>query len=125
MPPRSAWLRRAISIPVLLLSTVLLTAVAPWLLLLAGLVDLLRGTASCRTVLFFWGFLLSECVALPVMALGALVAPRGEAMLRWNTALQAWWVRVLGGLLGNQRNNCWNRKSPRHQALFTPKPIGH
>ena len=96
------WARRAITLPLLVVVTVLWSSLLPATLGLAGIVDLVRGGPwpLVRCVAFLTIYLVCEVAGVTAAALLWLVrgpwtgAPRARFLGR-NVALQAWWANVL------------------------------
>ena len=82
-PPGRRYLRRAITIPLVLTGFLAVTAALPALVLIALLVDLLRGGgkafSSVRVALFAFTFLATETVGLGLLGLAWLTS-RGSAL---------------------------------------------
>lgn len=94
------WARRAISITIYCALCLLLVTTLPVLLLLAFLVDLVRGKRwiFCRCVLFFAFYFCCEVagiVASLFLWLAHLFVGDAEKFLEWNFALQRWWANAL------------------------------
>lgn len=95
--------RRLLTVPLVFAVTILFVAALPLLLLVAALIDLLRGPLRgrlvlCRGLLFFATFLLLESAAIVGVTLLWLVhlILRDEAFfVRANRAAQTWWSTTL------------------------------
>jgi 1-acyl-sn-glycerol-3-phosphate acyltransferase len=94
------WTRRALSISLYSFVCLLLIATLPVLLLLAFLVDLMRGKhwVLCRCVVFFTLYFCCEVAGILAslfMWLANLFVRDAEKFLSWNFALQRWWANAL------------------------------
>jgi 1-acyl-sn-glycerol-3-phosphate acyltransferase len=91
--------RRLLTVPLVFAVTILFVTTLPLLLLVAALIDLLRGRlVLCRGLLFFVTFLLLESVAIGGVTLLWFVhlILRDEAFfVRANRAAQTWWSTAL------------------------------
>lgn len=95
--------RRLLTVPLVFAVTILFVAALPLLLLVAALIDLLRGPLRgrlvlCRGLLFFATFLLLESAAIAGVTLLWFVhlILRDEAFfVRANRAAQTWWSTTL------------------------------
>jgi 1-acyl-sn-glycerol-3-phosphate acyltransferase len=95
--------RRLLTVPLVFAVTILFVAALPLLLLVAALIDLLRGLLRgrlvlCRGLLFFATFLLLESAAIVGVTLLWFVhlILRDEAFfVRANRAAQTWWSTTL------------------------------
>lgn len=94
------WLRRTLSVSLYFILCILFVVTLPLALLLALLVDVLRGKAwvFCRCVVFFTFYFCCEVagiVASLFLWLGNLFVRDDEKFLSWNFALQRWWANAL------------------------------
>ena len=96
------WRRRAVTLPVLFLATVIWLAALPVTLLLAAVSDVARGVpwAAVRCTAYLAVYLVCEVLGVVAAAVVWLVSgpwtgrPRSR-FLAWNVALQTWWASAL------------------------------
>lgn len=106
MLDRAPILRRLVTIPSVLVLTIAVTALLPVLLTMALAVDLARRgrpAVAARLVVFGWGYLLGETIAILGVALAVALggSRRIEAVYRLQTVWTGWvfhLVRVVFGL---------------------------
>jgi 1-acyl-sn-glycerol-3-phosphate acyltransferase len=94
------WARRTLSISLYSILCLLFVVLLPVFLLLAFLVDLVRGKqwVLCRCVLFFTFYFCCEMAGIITslfLWLGHFIMRDAEKFLSWNFALQRWWANAL------------------------------
>lgn len=101
-PRLQRWTRRAITLPLYTVLGLTATALLPALLLVAAIVDVVRGSpwVLVRAVVFFTVYLYCELLGvLATLALwiagGVWAGANGARYADWNFRLQCWWARTL------------------------------
>jgi 1-acyl-sn-glycerol-3-phosphate acyltransferase len=98
------WTRRAITIPLYFIAFALLLALAPFLLPLAVIADLVRRSRLALARMFTFLLLYFSFEVFGILASlflwltgGPWVSSNTERYLRWNFKLQCLWARILAG----------------------------